>query len=40
MIGWVLAVGFPLDITTDVATEAGVAVDVQGFEVALVGGAS
>ena len=27
--------GFPLDITTDVATEEGVAVDVEGFEVAL-----
>jgi alanyl-tRNA synthetase len=27
--------GFPLDITTDVATEAGVAVDVDGFESAM-----
>ena len=27
--------GFPLDITTDVATEAGVVVDVDGFETAM-----
>ena len=27
--------GFPLDITTDVATEAGVVVDVDGFEIAM-----
>ena len=27
--------GFPLDITTDVASEAGVAVDVDGFEAAM-----
>ena len=27
--------GFPLDITTDVATEEGVAVDVEGFEAAM-----
>ena len=27
--------GFPLDITTDVASEAGVAVDVAGFETAM-----
>jgi alanyl-tRNA synthetase len=27
--------GFPLDITTDVATEAGVAVDLEGFEAAM-----